>query len=378
VPAVKIAIVGCGYVADLYVSTIALHKSLEVVGVFDIDEARLRQFCGHYRLDAYSPFDDLLADSRVQIVVNLTNPRAHFGVSAAALEAGKHVYSEKPLAMSYEEAERLVELAEKRGLLLAGAPATLLSETAQTVWKGIRDGVVGRVRLVYAEMDEGLLPKFAYSKWFSASGKQWPFRDEFEIGCTLEHAGYVLSWLAAMFGPAKSVTAFSSELDPEKLGPTSDLKPAADFSVACILFENGVVARMTNSVIAPHDHQFRVFGDDGVLSVSETWHSRSPVTVRPWIRIRRRTLLSPIPKRLRLLGKHLPSPRSGGSQVIDFARGIADLADAANQGRSPRLSARFALHISELALAIQYATESSHTYTLKSTFEPVQPMDWAM
>ena len=64
--------------------------------------------------------------------------------------------------------------------------------------------------------------------------------------------------------------------------------------------------------------------------------------------------------------------------MIDFARGIADLADAANQGRSPRLSARFALHISELALAIQYATESSHTYTLKSTFEPVQPMDWAM
>lgn len=374
----KIALVGCGYVADLYMATLRLHPELEVVGVYDCDSVRQNQFCQFYGVRSFSSYEALLSDSTAEIVVNLTNPRSHFSVTKMALDAGRHVYSEKPLAMSYEDAVTLVELAEAKSLTLAGAPATLLSETAQTLWKAVRDGVAGRVRLVYAEMDEGLLPRFQYKSWYSASGKQWPFRDEFEVGCTLEHAGYVLTWLAAMFGPARSVTAFSSELFPDKLGPEDPLCPAADFSVACIEFSSGVVARMTNSVIASHDHRFQIFGDDGVLQVGDSWNGRSPVKFRRFWRIRRRTFLSPIPKRLPLLGAHLNRARSGGAQSIDFSRGIAELANSVRENRPCRLNADFTLHITELALAVQFATVRAHSYVMKSTFDPIVPMEWAV
>lgn len=373
----KIAIIGCGFVADLYMASLGLHESLQLAGVYDRDADRLRRFASFHGVKAYDHAEQLLDDPGVQIVVNLTNPRSHVAVTRAALEAGKHVYSEKPLAMSYDDALALVELAESRSLQLAGAPATVLSETAQTMWKAVRDGVAGRVRLVYAEMDEGLVPRFPYRKWFSASGKQWPYRDEFEVGCTLEHAGYVLTWLAAMFGPATSVTAFSSELYPDKVAGEQPLLPGADFSVACIRYPSGVVARMTNSIIAPHDHRFRIFGDRGVLYVKESWHTRAPVYFRRWMSIRRRTLLSPIPRRLALQGRRLRKPASGGSQVIDFARGVAELAESIRQNRPCRLGARFALHVTELALAAQHATETSSTHMLRSTFDPVEPMPWA-
>ena len=144
------------------------------------------------------------------MVLNLTNPRSHHEVSKAALLAGKHVYSEKPLAMTMVEATELVELAEQHGLRLASAPCSVLGETAQAVLKALREKAVGTVRDVYAEMDDGMVHRMNYRSWKSVSGVSWPYKDEFEIGCTLEHAGYYLTWLVAMFGAAESVTSFAS------------------------------------------------------------------------------------------------------------------------------------------------------------------------
>jgi predicted dehydrogenase len=168
-----------------------------------------------------------LADPRVEIVANLTNPRSHAEVTEAALRAGKHVYSEKPLAMRLDEATQLVELAAERQLLLSSAPCSLLGETAQTLWRAVRDRRVGTVRVVYAEMDEGLVHRMPFASWTSASGAPWPARDEFEIGTVIEHAGYVVSWLPAMFGPAETVTGLRRAAHPRQgrawrpTGPTS-------------------------------------------------------------------------------------------------------------------------------------------------------------
>ncbi len=372
----KIAIVGCGFVADLYMATMSLHPSLEVAGVFDRDAQRLRRFTARHGARAYESLQHLLEDDDATIVVNLTNPRSHFDVTMMAFDAGKHVYSEKPLAMTFEQAQQLVSHAADKGLYLAGAPCTLLGETAQTMWKAVRSGAAGRVRLVYAEMDEGFVPRFAYRKWFSASGNPWPYRDEFEVGCTLEHAGYCLTWLAAMFGPARSVTAFSSVLVDDKEDVPANCS-APDFSVACIRFDDGVVARMTNSIVAPHDHRFRVIGDKGVLYTGESWSIESPVYLRPWITIRRRSMLSPWRRRIRRVRSGMPRPRSGGAQTIDFARGVAELAEAIQQKRRCRLDGRFALHVTELSLAIHHAMHDSCTHTLCSTFDPIEPMPWA-
>lgn len=372
-----IAFVGCGYVADLYMAHLSSHPELRLLGVTDRVSERRERFAHHYGVDAYPSLDALLADERVEIVVNLTNPRSHYEVSRAALLAGKHVYCEKPLAMAYEEALELVELAESRGLQIVSAPCNVLSETAQTLWKALREHRAGRVRAVYAEMDDGMVHRMAYRRWLSVSGVPWPYKDEFEVGCTLEHAGYYLTWLLAFFGPVQSVTAFSSTLIEDKV-PGEPLEvDAPDFSVACLEFRGGIVARLTCSIVGEHDHALRIFGDDGVLSVKDCWFYRSPVAFRRLVTIRRRTFLSPLPIPIPLKGKHLPLAAAAGSAHMDFCRGIGEMAEALGAGRTPRLSPRFSLHLTEVVLAIHNAGARSSTYVPRSTFEPMEPMEWA-
>ncbi|QNN24892.1 Gfo/Idh/MocA family oxidoreductase [Planctomycetales bacterium ZRK34] len=373
----NIAFVGCGYVADLYIQTLKYHPNLKVVGVYDRDAERTRHFADHHGLRAYEDYDQMLHDPSVSIVLNLTNPSSHYEVSREALEAGKHVYSEKPLAMTVDGAQKLVDLAEQRGLHLSGAPCSVLSETAQTMWKAVRSNSVGPIRLVYAEMDDGMLHKMAYDKWVSESGIAWPYKDEFEVGCTLEHAGYCVTWLAAMFGPAETVTAFSSVQIPRKCSD-EPLDSAPDFSVAAIRFANGTVARLTCSVVAPHDHEMRLIGDDGILSVKDCWFYQAPVYERKWLTIRRRTMLSPIPKKIKPLGMDvMPQLDRRGSAQMDFLRGVSELAEAIEQKRLSRLAPDFSLHICELVLAISDALDGAPPHQMTTTFEPMQPMPWA-
>jgi predicted dehydrogenase len=373
----NLAMVGCGFVADYYLATLPLHPELKVIGVVDRLVERAELLSGLYGVPRYPALPDVLEDDRVELILNLTNPRSHFEVSRSALLAGKHVYSEKPLAMAMSQATELVELAESRGLSIASAPCSLLGETAQTLWKVLRDRSLGTVRLVYAEMDDGMIPCMPYRKWKSVSGLPWPYKDEFEVGCTMEHAGYCLSWLAAWFGPAVTVTSFASVQFPGKLsGETLDMN-SPDFSVACIQFSSGVVARLTCSILAPHDHSLKIVCDNGVLCTNDSWNYRSPVYSRRMISIRRKTFLNPLRKTHRLPSAPYKAPKTRGSQSMDFARGPAELAAAVQENRPCRLSPRFSLHVNELALAIHSAREQGSTYRMTTTFDSVEPMPWS-
>lgn len=373
----RIGIIGCGFVADYYIKTLPLHPELELVGVTDKDERRIENFSKHHNVPTYDSVASLLADPKVDIVLNLTNPRSHYSVSKAALEAGKHVYSEKPLAMVMSEAQELVDLAEARGLHLSSAPCSLLGESAQTLWKALREKVVGKVYLVYAEMDDGLVHRMPYQQWKSESGIAWPHKDEFEVGCTLEHAGYYVTWLTAFFGPAQTVTAFSSCLVADK-ETDMELSPSAtpDFSVACIKFASGVVARLTCGIVAPHDHELKIIGEKGVLGIHDCWFYGDPVYIRRIMRIRRKVFMSPIKQKYPLVRKP-PQFKYRGAQQMDFSRGVAEMAAAIRENRPNRLGAQFSLHNNELVLAIQNAFETGGCQQLTTTFDPVSPMPWA-
>ncbi|HEU5087594.1 MAG TPA: Gfo/Idh/MocA family oxidoreductase, partial [Roseiflexaceae bacterium] len=108
----RVAIIGCGFVADYYMSTISGHPELSVIGAFDRNHDSLARFGAFHSVATYASLEELLADERVELVLNLTNPRSHYEVSRACLLAGKHVYSEKPLAMEMAQARELVELAK--------------------------------------------------------------------------------------------------------------------------------------------------------------------------------------------------------------------------------------------------------------------------
>ena len=203
-----------------------------------------------------------------------------------------------------------------------------------------------------------------------------PYEDEFETGCTMEHAGYAVTWLVAFFGPAQSVTAFSSCLIPDKGTGTPLRISTPDFSVACIRFASGVIARLTCSIVAPRDHSLKIFGDGGCLYTRDFWDDRSPVYIRRPITIGRRRIDAPWKTKYPLAGKSNPMVRYRGAQNRNFSRGIAELA-AAIQERPCRLSAQYCLHVTEVVLAIQNALETQSPYKISSSFDPIEPMPYA-
>ncbi|MFK7943590.1 MAG: Gfo/Idh/MocA family protein [Paracoccaceae bacterium] len=368
----RIAFLGCGYVANMYRATLAAHPELELAGVYDQERSRAETMAGLTGAPAYSDLASLLDDDTVPLVLNLTNPAAHFETSRALLEAGKHVYTEKPVALGLGEAMLLAELANSRGLLLSSAPCTLLGPAAQTLLQAVQSDCAGPVRLVYAEMEDGMVPRAPYGKWVNEAGIAWPAIDEFQTGCTVEHAGYVLTWLCAMFGPARRVTAFSETVLPDKI-PGLRIEPAPDFSVACITFRSGVIARLTNGLYASHDHRMRLFGDDGVLTVDDPRSDTSPVRLHRYHTLRRRRFLSPLGKKLQPKGNIGRIARYRGSQTRDFCRAVADMAEAIRTRRPPRLAADFGVHVTELTLACH----SGGDYRLVTDFADFEPKLWA-
>ncbi|MCT4608295.1 MAG: Gfo/Idh/MocA family oxidoreductase [Pelagimonas sp.] len=371
----KIVLLGCGFVADLYMRSLSVMPDLQVAGVFDINENRLKQFCEFWNVPARPSFEALLTEAPDALVLNLTNPHAHYETSKACLLAGRHVYSEKPLATDFAQAQELHELAQRADLVLASAPCSVLGEAAQTFGHALRHDLAGTPRAIYAELDDGFIPQAAYKKWLSESGAPWPYEDEFRVGCTLEHAGYYLTWLISWFGSVRTVVAASAETIPNKEGQGPY---APDFSVATLFFENGPVTRLTCSITAPHDHSIRIVGDKGVLSCKAAWDNDAKVRFAKRMTIRRRLMESPWPRRVRLQGGTHPKVKRWGAAAMNFMLGPQEVLNALKEGRACRLSNDFALHLTEVTLAIQNAGETTGAQQMTTTCPPMEPMPWAM
>ena len=137
-----VAVIGCGFVADYYMATLAEHPGLRVVAAMDIVPSQADRFGAYWKVPVHHTTDSLMAGAPFAMVLNLTNPDAHFEVSKFFLEAGKHVYSEKPFTLRLEDGEALVELARARGLHIASAPCIHLSEAVQAMKREIEAGTI--------------------------------------------------------------------------------------------------------------------------------------------------------------------------------------------------------------------------------------------
>ena len=147
--------------------------------------------------------------------------------------------------------------------------------------------------------------------------------------------------------------------------------------MACIRFESGVVARLTCSIMAPRDHSIRVIGDNGILSIRDSWFYSEPVYLRRWLTIGRRTMLNPIARRCPAVPSPYGKIKRRTAAEMDYLLGVQELSDAIKEDRPSRLSAEFCLHTNEIVLAIHNAMETNTPYIPSTTFEPIQPMPWA-
>ena len=371
-----IHIIGCGFVADLYMGSLKAFPDISVGQVFDRDAARLDAFSAYWNVPKVDSIEALLAAAGPgSVILNLTNPGSHYEVSRTCLEAGCHVYSEKPLAMDMNHASALHALAGERGLMLASAPCSVLGEAAQTLGHAVRTGVAGTPRLIYAELDDDFVPQAPYKKWIGESGPPWPYEDEFRVGCTLEHAGYYLTWLIAMFGPVRRVISASAETIPDKIPGAGAMAP--DYASATLFFEDGPVTRLTCSIVAPHDHRLRMFCDNGVLEMPAAWNNNAKVKFRRRFTIRRRLVTHPLGRRIRLKGPTHPKVGRTGAASMNFMLGPAEMLAARDEERPCRLSADFALHLNEVTLAIQSAGDGTGVQEMTTRCDPMEPMPWA-
>ena len=384
----KIAYVGCGYVFDIYMRTAWAHPELEVCGIFDLDLVRSATVSAHYGFTVYASYDALLADPAVEVVVNLTSIQSHYETVKRALIAGKHVYSEKPTTTDLSQTEELFALARDRGRVLTGAPCNLYTDAVSTLWKAVLDGAIGKPVLVYAELDDNPAHLMQLEKVQSPTGAPFPYAEEFQEGCTVEHIGYHLVWMCAMFGPALSVTAFSNTLVPHKTDTPLSPADTPDFSVACLNFEGGVSARITCTWVSPRDHRMRIIGDQGEITADNAFHDQTPVHLERFSRVslsaRKAYTLRTQPFLGRLFGvggRRLPLVRRWKSHAVEAERGvgrslkhkfvswlrrreiyaqdkllgIAEMVRAIDEGRAQPMPPDFLIHMNELTLMIQAA-----------------------
>lgn len=376
----NICFVGCGYVADFYAATLANHPALCLVGVCDVDLHRaqsLGKVCG---VPASCDIDAMIADPRVQMVVNLTPPEVHGAVIRQAITRRKACYSEKPFVTRLPEGMELVQLAQSAGVALAGAPCSMLGEAAQTVWHAIRAGRIGTPRLAYANLDDGAIHKMAYDRWVGARGISWPSQNEFLHGCVMEHAAYHLSWLVMMFGPIVCGSTFGASVWP---GKRKGEGSPPDIAIATLEHASGVISRLTCGVAAGRDRSFRVVGEDGEIEVADCWNFLSPVNAslarRPLAPGRQGSsdyLCTPQELGLKLAPNF--AHRCGDANDMDYCRGVAEFADAVQQGRPSQLGAQFLLHCLEVQLELNTLGPRTFLTTTAAGVPAAAPMPWAL
>jgi predicted dehydrogenase len=350
---VRVALVGCGNIADRYATRIRELEALELAGATDLLAERAAALVAAHGGTAYPSLAALLADDAVDTVVNLTAPTAHAAVTRACLEAGKHVHTEKPLALAFGEARELVDLARARGVRLSCAPATLLGEAQQTAWKLLREGAVGRVRAVYAE-----------ANWGRVEGWHPDPETLYAVGPLVDVGSYPLTTLTAVHGPARRVRAFATVLEPDRTlrdGRALRLE-AADFVVAIVELA-AVVVRLTASFYVGPSQQRGIewHGDEGSLFLATWAESDSRLELKPRADEYRRVPL-------------LREPYAG----IDWGTALLDLAAAVEEGRPHRAAAEHAAHVVEVLEAIAAAAASGATVAVTSSFDPPQPLPWAL
>ncbi|MCC7407830.1 MAG: Gfo/Idh/MocA family oxidoreductase [Phycisphaeraceae bacterium] len=355
---VRLGIVGCGMISSRYVQGMKKFEALEVVACADLDMSLAQQRAAEAGPQARaSSMDDLLSDKNVEIIVNLTTPRSHAPVTLAALKAGKHVYSEKPLGIDFNEGKKILAAAKAKRLRVACAPDTFFGAGHQTARHLIESGQIGQVVSATAFYQGGGPEGYHPNPFFLFQKGGGPL---FDMG------PYYLTDLIQLLGPLQKVAGFAHQSRPTRtvktpgspfLGQTIPVE-IPDHVSAILQFESGPTATLVASwanPISPLPH-IVVYGTEGAIIVPDPNGFDGPV-------------------KLRRQGdpdfKEVPHTHpTGYSRGI----GIADLAHALRSGRPHRATAQQALATLEAITAILDSAQSGKAHTLKTPHEKPAPL----
>jgi predicted dehydrogenase len=345
----RIAIVGCGNISDTYFKN-CLEFGLDIAACTDMDMSRAEAKAAQFGLTA-RPLNEVFADPSIELIVNLTPPNAHAEISRAALNAGKHVYSEKPLAINRKDGAQLLELAQRKGLRVGCAPDTFLGAGLQTCRKLIDDGLIGEPVAAVAFMAGRGMEMWHPNPDFFYQPGAGPM---FDIG------PYYLTTLVSMLGPVRRLTGSTRISFPERLITSEPLagtkiKVNTPTHVTGILdFVGGPVATVITSfdVWAANLPQVEIYGAEGSLSLPDPNTFGGPVRVKSakdeeWQEV----------------------PLLNGRTEESRGLGVRDMAAAMREDRSHRASAEMAFHVLDLMQSFEEASTSGQHIEIQSRCE---------
>jgi predicted dehydrogenase len=348
-----IGLIGCGKISETYVDTLAGSDEVRILRCADLDAERA-QVVAHAAGAAPSTTAEVLADDRIQLVLNLTPPSAHAEVALAALAAGKHVYGEKPLAASREEARRVLDEAAGRGLTVACAPDTFLGSSWQRAREVIDSGAVGT-------------PVAARGTMLGAGPESWHPDPAFFYrpggGPLLDMGPYYLTVLVSLLGPVTSVSAGARKtFDVRHVtgGPrVGDVLPVeVPTHVAAVLqHEPGTITTLVTSFDCWDDvHSVELWGTQGTLALPD------PNGYAGVVRRRGRELN----------GKW----EATGVEHEPYRRGlgVVETAQALRLGETPRASGALAFHVLDVLLSILEAAEAGTVVDVTSRCDRPAPL----
>jgi predicted dehydrogenase len=350
----NIGIIGCGTISGIYLKAPETFPIMNIIACADLDMDRAQAKANEFGIQALS-VEELLRHPDIQIVINLTIPAAHAQVAQAALDAGKSVYSEKPLALDTTDGAALLATATAKQLRLGCAPDTFLGGGIQTCRKLIDDGWIGQ-------------PVAATAFMMSHGHEHWHPNPDFYYqhggGPMFDMGPYYLTALVSLLGPVRRVTGSTRATFPERTissEPKSGQKIAVEVPthvVGVFDFESGAIANIitTFDVWSADLPRIEIYGTEGTLSVPDPNTFGGPVRVR---------------RQREPEWKEIPIPFHYTSNSRGL--GVADMAHALQSGRPHRASGELAFHILEIMEAIHVASDQGRHVELISQCDRPAP-----
>ena len=264
----KVGLVGCGHISETYFRAQEYFNNIKIVKCADINTNAAEQCAKTYNVQP-SSIDEIFKDEEIEIILNLTIPKAHFEISEKALLSGKHSYSEKPLCINFDDGKKLLELSKKNNLYLGSAPDTVLGAGIQKSKEIIESGLLGKINLGNAI--------FAFPGVQSYHPNPEPWFATNEGGPVIDMGPYYITALVTLLGPVKSVLSRSKKVFSEReigIGPRKGKKIKVECEttyVATLEFKSGSLIQMTLSFDVK-DHKrnhIELYGDKGSIVVTD-------------------------------------------------------------------------------------------------------------
>ena len=349
----KIGVIGCGSISSTYFKNLMNIEELSIIACADIDIEKARMIGNQFQISKSSNVEELLSNKEIDLVVNLTVPKAHYEISKEIIKSKKHLYSEKPLAIDRKEGNELIDFAKEQGVSIGCAPDTFLGIGIQTGIKLINKNMIGT-------------PIAGSISMFTAGHERWhPNPGFFYLkggGPVFDMGPYYLTTLIAILGPVKRVSSLSKRTYDHRtsaLNKDMQLPVEIDTHISGILeFQNGAIVSLTMSfdVWGSEMPKVEIYGTKGTISLPDPNQFDGAIKVKigtsNW---KKNKLVSTGPGR---------------------GIGIIEMATAIRENRLSRVDASLANHVLDVMQTLAESSNSGDCIDINSSCEKPKPVEY--